>query len=413
MRIKASVLATLAMTATAGAATAGANPGDAMDADGVRALVAELIADAESRSSLLQNGATAGHNGNFFLASADGDFTLNLSGQLKFRYTMNFNDDDTVDDFTPGFSAPRTSLRFEGQVFGDFGYAVQGVFSSAGGGFTLEDAYMHTDLGDGLILLWGQLRMPVLWEDILNVKNALAVDQSVVNAVFGQGRSQGVWLHQSNEDFRWWAGFSDGVMSANTDFGASPADWALTGRIEYKATGEWDQFNQFSSAPGSELGTKIGVAAHWQQSPDAPATPVTDVFAYVVDAMMTGDGWNAFAGFVGFHTEPGVGPDTDDFGFLLQGGVFVADDWEIFGRYDVVMPDSDRPGDDNFNTVTVGANYYIHGQAAKLTLDVTWYLDDVAGNDLVAGIAPNSSLGLMPSTEEDQVAIRAQFQLLF
>ena len=410
MNLKTQTLAIAALMTAAGGATALAAP---TTTDGVRALVAEMIADADSRSSLLQSGGTAGHNRAFFLSSADGNFSLNMSGQSQTRYTMNWNDDAAADDFTPGFNLPRTALRFEGQVFGDFGYAVQGMFSRAGGAFVLEDAYMHTDLGDGLTLLWGQLRMPVLWEDMLNEKYSLAADQSVVNAVFGQGRSQGIWLHQSNEDFRWWAGFSDGVASANTDFGASPADWALTGRIEYKAAGDWSQFNQFSSARGSEYAAKIAVAAHWQQSPDVPATSTTDVFAYTVDAMVAADGWNAFAEFVGFRTDPSGGTSTDDFGLVIQGGVFVSDDWEFFGRYDGVFADSARPGNDDFNTFTVGANYYLHGQAAKFTVDLNWFLNDTAGNDLVSGIAGANSIGLTPSAAEDQIAIRAQFQLLF
>ena len=417
MRNKTTSLTILALALAAGGTTAMAAPttttNSATDADGVRALVAEMIADAESRSSLLQSGGTAGHDGNFFLSSADGNFNLKMSGQLQTRYTTNFNDDNAADDFTPGFNLPRTALRFEGQIFGDFGYAIQGDFNRAGGTFMLEDAYMHTDLGDGLTLLWGQLRMPVLWEDMLYEKYSLAVDQSVSNAVFGQGRSQGIWLHQSNDDYRWWAGFSDGVNSANTDFGASPADYALTGRFEWKAAGDWSQFNQFSSARGSEYAAKIGVAAHWQQSPDVPATPDTTVFAYVVDAMAAGDGWNAFASFVGFNTDTDGVPTTDDFGVVVQGGVFVDDDWEVFARYDGVFADSSRPNNDDFNTITAGANYYIHGQAAKFSIDLTWFLDSTTGNDLVNGVAGANSIGLMPSAEEDQIAIRAQFQLLF
>ena len=413
MKIKTTTLAIVALATAAGGTTALAAP--ATDADGVRALVAEMIADADSRSSLLQSGGTAGHNGAFFLSSADGNFTLNMSGQAQVRYTLNFNDDVApVDDFTPGFNNPRTALRFEGQIFGDFGYAIQGNFNRAGGAFVLEDAYMSKDLGDGLTLLWGQLRMPVLWEDMLYEKYSLAVDQSVVNAVFGQGRSQGVWLHQSNEDFRWWAGFNDGVASANTDFGASPADWALTGRIEFKAAGDWSQFDQFSSSRGSEYGAKIGLAAHWQQSPDVPGGMTTDVFAYTVDAMAAGDGWNAFAQFLGFSTDPDGGTQTDDFGVVIQGGMFVSDDWELFARYDGVFADSSRANNDDFNTITFGGNYYIHGQAAKFTVDLSWYLDDTAGNDLVAGVAgAGNSQGLMASAAEDQIAVRAQFQLLF
>ena len=69
--------------------------------------------------------------------------------------------------------------------------------------------------------------------------------------------------------------------------------------------------------------------------------------------------------------------------------------------------------------MTLGANYYIHGQAAKFTIELNWYLDDADANDLVSGVDPNfgagvgTAAGLLASAEEDQVAISAQFQLLF
>lgn len=416
MKIKTSTLAIAAIAAAAGSSAALAN-----DADSVRALVAEMIADAESRSSLLQSGGTAGHDGNFFLSSADGNFTMKMSGQQQTRYTLNFNDEDAPrDDEVIGFSLPRTALRWEGQVFGDFGYAVQGYFSSAGGGFMLEDAYVHTEISDGIHMGWGQGRTDFLQEDSLWEKYSLAVDQSVVNAIFGQGRSQGVVFWGEQEDWSWSAAFTDGWRSANTAFGASPADFALTGRFDYKVAGDWDQFSQFSSARGAEYAAKVGGALHWQDGPDTPASNGVEQFGWTVDAMVEGDGWNAFAMIVGVSTDDDTtGLDTDDFAWLVQGGMFVSDDWELFGRFDMVSPDSDRAGDDDFSTFTVGANYYIHGQAAKFSIDLSWYLDDSDANDLVSGVDPNfggatgGGLGLLPSAEEDQVAIRAQFQLLF
>jgi len=416
MKIKTSTLAIAAIAAAAGSTSALAN-----DADNVRALVAEMMADAESRSSLLQSGGTAGHDGNFFLSSADGNFTMKMSGQQQTRYTLNFNDEDAPrDDDVYGFSLPRTALRWEGQVFGDFGYAVQGYFNSAGGGFMLEDAYVHTEIGDGMHLGWGQGRTAFLQEDKLWEKYSLAVDQSVVNAIFGQGRSQGVVLWGEQEDWSWSAAFTDGWRSANTAFGASPADYAFTGRVDFKIAGDWDQFEQFSSAQGAEYAAKVGGALHWQDGPDTPASSGVEQLGWTVDAMVEGDGWNAFAMIVGVSTDDdGTGLDTDDFAWLIQGGIFVSDDWELFGRFDMVSPDSDRAGDDDFSTVTVGANYYIHGQAAKFSVDLSWYLDDSDANDLVSGVDPNfggaagGGLGLLPSAEEDQIAIRAQFQLLF
>ncbi len=93
MNFKTSAFAIAALAVTAGGTTAIA--ASSTESDDVRALVAEMIADAESRSSLLQSGGTAGHDGNFFLSSADGNFTLKMSGQLQTRYTLNFNDDLT------------------------------------------------------------------------------------------------------------------------------------------------------------------------------------------------------------------------------------------------------------------------------------------------------------------------------
>lgn len=415
MKIRTSTLAIAVIAAAAGGTTALAN-----DADSVRALVAEMIADAESRSSLLQSGGTAGHDGNFFLSSADGNFTLNVSGQLQTRYTLNFNDENApFDDTVLGFNAPRTALRFEGQVFGDFHYAIQGLFSRAGGGFALEDAYVWTEMSEGVNVGWGQGRTGFMTEDSLFETKSLAVDQSVVNAVFGQGRSQGIVFWSQQEDWSWEAAFTDGFRSANTDFGASPADYAFTGRVDFKAAGDWDQFEQFTSAQGSEYAAKIGGALHFQDGPEVGPSDGVQQFAYTVDAQVAGDGWNAFAMFVGASTDVDGGADTDDFGWLIQGGYFVSEDWELFGRFDMVSPDSGRAADDDFSTVTVGANYYIHGQAAKFSVDLSWYLDDAAGNDLVSGVDPNygsgvgGGLGLVPGIEEDQVAIRAQFQLLF
>jgi len=419
MKIRTSTLAIAALAASAGGTTVFAAP--TTDADGVRALVAEMIADAESRSSLLQSGGTAGHDGNFFLSSADGNFTMKMSGQLQTRYTYNFNDENPpIDDTVSGFNLPRTALRWEGQIFGDFGYAIQGLYNRAGGGFTLEDAYMSTEVGDGMTLYWGQGRTSFLTEDSLYETKSLAVDQSVVNSVFGQGRSQGIALAGQEEDWSWEVAFTDGFRSANTDFGASTADYAITGRVDFKAAGDWSQFEQFTSARGSEYAAKIGGAVHFQDGPDTPVSDGVSIFGYTVDAMAEGDGWNAFAMFVGTTTDDdGTGLDTDDFGWLIQGGVFVDDDWELFGRFEQVFADSDRVNDDDFSAFTVGANYYIHGQAAKFSIDLSWYLDAPNGNDLVSGADPNSGsgtgsgIGLLNGIEEDQVAIRAQFQLLF
>ncbi len=414
-----------------GTARSGTDWPGATSADEVRALVAEMLSDAETRSSLLQSGAGAGHDGKFFLASPDGTFRLNVSGQVQFRYTANFRDDELFDsdddgvadterdDFEGGFQTTRMALRFDGHIYEKFIYGIQGVFDRSGGRFTLEDAFAGYTFDNGLILIAGQYREPILWEEVINDTHALAVDQSVVNAVFNQGRSQGVWLHYQADDWRMWVGVNDGIRSANTDLGADPADIGATTRWEMKFGGDWAQFNSFSSPPDSEMAVKLGGGAHYEIGAHRPGVADFDLFAYTGDVMVQGDGWNVFAMGVGLYMDPDTGPSFNDYGFMVQGGFFVDEQLEPFVRYDVVVPDSDRAGDDSFNTVTFGANYYLHGHAAKLTVDVQWFLDDTVNNDLVSGVATGASgstgnrIGLLPSGEEDQVALRLQFQLLF
>jgi hypothetical protein len=75
-----------------------ASPGTALaepwsQRDEVLAIIGEMQADAETRSSLMQSTAS-NHDGKFFLASPDGAFRLNVGGQLQFRYNLNFRTDD-------------------------------------------------------------------------------------------------------------------------------------------------------------------------------------------------------------------------------------------------------------------------------------------------------------------------------
>lgn len=394
--------------------------------DEIRAVVADMLADADTRSSFLQSGGNAGHDGkHFFLTDPSDAFHLEIDGQIQFRYLATFVDDDPVvnpDDLESGFTTNRTALGFSGHVFDkELVYRVSGNFDRAGGGFNLEDAYVGHAFDNGLLLIWGQLRMPVLWEDVMNEKYAQAVDMSVVNAVFRQDRSQGIWVHYSADDWRGWFGFSDGIRSEDTDLLGDGSDWALTVRGEFKFAGEWSQFDDFTSPPGSNWGIKLGLATHWQDGPENSAIfPDTTLGAYTADLMLEGDGWNFYAAGVGLHSDPDGGDSTDDWGFIAQGGFYIPDtDWEIFARYDAVIPDSERPGDDTFNTLTAGVNYYMHGHAAKFTADVQWFFDDTVGNDLVSSIATGGAgsfgnrIGLLPSAEEDEIAIRIQFQLLF
>ncbi len=406
-----------------GTAFANQNAWSDQNADEVRALVAEMMNDAQTRSSLLQSGATAGHDGKFFMGSADGNFRLNVGGQIQFRYLANFRDgtfpdnpatdrDESDDDTTLGFQTRRTKIWFDGHIFDpNLYYKISGAFERDGGDFVLEDAYVGYKFDNGLNLRWGQFKLPFMREELVSSTKQLAVERSNTNEFFNQGRSQGVQVAWMNEQFRVTGAFSDGFRSANTDFNADPADYALTGRVEFLAMGDWKQFEEFTAFRGTANGLMIGGALHWEDDSEEVNNPVDDFVAYTLDASWQSDGWNLFGAITGASID-GDGPsgDNDTFGFVVQGGVFMTEDWELFGRYD--FTDGDTL--DDYSEITFGVNYYLHKQAAKFTFDVVWALDETVtstGGPTSAVISTGS--GLLASDDSDQFVLRAQFQLVF
>src|SRR5690606_17756650 len=149
---------------------------------------------------------------------------------------------------------------------------------------------------------------------------------------------------------------------------------------------------------------------------------------YTVDASAEFGGFNLFGAIVGqsFAGDddgaglPGGLEDADQFGVVVQGGAFVIPDkLELFARYEWIDFDgvfyrnssggtAGGTGDlaeDDLSIITLGGNYYFQKHAAKFTLDLQYALDPVP--------ATNTATGLIASDDDDQIAIRGQFQFTF
>jgi len=419
--------------------------------DEVRAMVAEMLADAESRTSLLQGGGSAGHDGKFFLASPDGNFRLNVSGQMQFRYVLSNRDGTDAtdpeqvqgeDDFDHGFEMRRTKLVFDGHVYSpDLMYKIQGAFDRNGGAFNLEDAWIGWRLDGGGVLKAGQFKAPFLRAELVSSKYQLAVDRSFATEFFTANRTQGIMFEQEMDNFRYAVSFNEGLSnstlaslgnsaipgSTNTqaagDFPSGDGtDWAFSGRAELLLGGEWGAFKDFTSEPGAALSHMVGAAFHVQGGAQRPGGDLDDVYAYTVDYSIEGDGWNGFAAFMGNSTDSGIpgGEDGDNFGFVAQGGLNLDEANEVFARFDFVSADDALVGEnDEMSMVTVGWNHYVHGHAAKLTVDLNWAFDEAFNPAVGTGVGDTArfinaeGIGFLGSNDSDEIFVRAQFQLLF
>jgi len=384
--------------------------------DASRAYAGDLLADANSRTSQL--------------AQTAGKFTVDVHGYMQFRYDFNHNDDNTVDkDNTQGFQNARTRLNVSGNLFNeDWYYFIQ--FGWGPDGETiLEDAYGSYKFGNGWEVMWGQFKAPFMREELISDKFLLAADRSQMWNTFTVGRTQGLQLGFEGQQARVMLSFNDGATNSNSGFlsaqnsdfvSPGEADYAFTGRVEFKWAGDWKQALDFTSFQQSPFFGMVGGAVHWQSGGDSFASPYplgttanVDIFGFTGDVSLEGDGWNAFAAATYTHVDPDGGTSTNNWGFLVQGGVFVSPKWELFGRWDSIFPDSDfSPNDDNFNTITLGANDYImqDSHAAKFTVDFQWFLNNPASSSIVN---PNTLTGLLTTNSDNEWNIRAQMQLVF
>ena len=384
----------------------------------IRGIVTDVLADADTRSSLQGSGAGAGYNGGFFLSSADGNYSMKMNVLEQVRWTFNNRNDATAgEDQTWGFENKRTRLTFGGNmVDSTWSYKVAYYFAYSndvefgGDSPVLADAFVAKDLGNGLSMTVGQFKLPFSGEYGTDAGNLQFNDYSTVSNDFADGYGQGLMFTYSADAFRAAVAYVNGLNETNADFAAgSPSDeYALTGRAEFKLSGTWDQFNNAMSFRGEEMGVLIGAGLNWADSNTAGAG---DIFGATVDVTVDFGGANVMGAFYWDNNDDAAaGSGENPYGFTLQGGVFVSDDWEVVARFE--YGDADTDADDNdFSTLTFGANWYMAQNTAKLGLNFGYAFDEIGAT---WGTAASGNNWLDDADGEDgQWMLQAQMSFSF
>lgn len=377
----------------------------------IRALVHDVLADADTRASLLTDEIVAGHDGKFFVASADGNFRLNIGGQLQFRFVYNSQSQSPDDDDRWGFENRRTKLRFSGHVVDPtWKFNVLGAFNRDGGDLKLQTAAITKVLGDNWEVRIGQFKPPFMREASVSSRRQLAVERSLINAEFGQKRAQGVKLSYEDDLLAVQVMYGDGFGTANTPALERDTEFAITGRAELLVAGRWKQFNDFTSPIGDDLGLLLGAAVHYENDEFGTDDVEEELLTMTLDGSLEVGGWNAFAAFVyrTIDVNGGGVPSPDQFGFVVQGGFFfVPDEWEVFVRYE--WGDLDEPDQDDLSVITAGVNRYFAKHALKWTTDIGLGFDPVSSDWASSGAGWRTDA----PGEDTQIVLRSQLQLLF
>lgn len=300
-------------------------------ADEIRGLVADVLADADTRASLLQSGASAGYDRGFIINSADGNYMLRVNGQLQVRWVYNTQDSAAPGDSDRwGFENRRAKLRFSGHIVDpSWKYVVQGAFANAGGAggggdFEAEDVYVAKTFDNGWTLRGGQFKSPFLREELVGSSRQLTVERSLVNERFTTDRTQGLELNYAGDNLRFAVMGHDGQRTDNLPALSYDTEFAMTGRLEWLAVGNWSQFEDHTSWRGEEYGAMVGIAANYEVQEygtgdslfidvngdgidDTPNDNEVETFGLTVDASVEGGGWNLFGAFVYQSLDPNFG----------------------------------------------------------------------------------------------------------
>jgi hypothetical protein len=396
--------------------------GSPVSADEVRAIVAQVLADAEGRSSLAGDDAVAGFDGRFFLADPASGFRVSMTGEYQARYLATFGAEEEGsgdDGFESGFQVQNVRLDFRGKTQGDlFEFRVMPAYERGSGDLSLLDAYVDTKAGEFRVR-FGQFAIPFTREFIVSPTRQVGADRSVTDMVFRLNRSQGVMVMRDWDRVRVTGALTDGARALNTDYdNEGEADIAVSGRGEVRVLdGAWKQYDTAFARRDDVAGLLAGLAGHWQRdgrtsSPSAFEDDA-DLFQGTCDLTWKAPGWTIAASGFARHVDGDA--SLTDFGVMAHASVVVAERIDVFARYAHLWPDGDRPGgSEDFSTVEAGGSWSLvpGSPVARITAQVVW-APDAQGDSASIVSAPNTSAGILPDDSGGQVTFLVQVQVVF
>ena len=280
----------------------------------VKQIVAEMMADADTRASLVGSGLYVGETGDgFTISNAEGTRLLKIGGQLQFRYIYNTGDqdedEDDIDEHKSGFDFARAKIGFDGQ-YDEMKYGVGLALDPHSDDIRLERAWVGVNLTDDLYVWGGRYKDRYLAEETVHSANQLAVERSLVNEVFTRGYVEGVaaeWM--VNDNLRVGVSIDDGPRSGEdrTDededegpglrFSDDRNDFAISSRIDWKVAGDWNQSWMPRYSASAQDYSFIGGGIHYQEGETGTESDNFSRLGYTIDAQCKHSGVSLDGGF--------------------------------------------------------------------------------------------------------------------
>ena len=244
-------------------------------------------------------------------------------GFLQFRWMYN---SVSPTGSQMGFNVRKAVIGLEGEVADNWNFVLSGEWVPDAS-FDLRDAYITTDF-DGVGFTAGRFRMPFMAEWQVNEPQLLGNDYSLIAYTFGQGRSEGVQLSHSMNDFKFLVSYNNGFEQENEVLFNNDT-WGMSGRVEW--TGMQD--------------LTVGAALAYNNTDSYHNLNWTVDGNYHITSQ-----WFAFASYTGRSDDV----NGDGWGVLVQTGYEYDENLTLFGQYQV----GDITGSvDLLSVLSAGATY--------------------------------------------------------
>jgi hypothetical protein len=282
----------------------------------------------------------------------------------------------------------------------------------------------------------------------------VSATRSTVDELLSVGRSQGIQVSTRGSDLYWAAAISNGGsdnilagVSGNSGVfpvGTEPMNnpywnnentFSITSRVEYKLAGAWSEFSEMTSPMGESEGILLGLAGHYQTSAYNPSVATSGTgnnqwVSVTADATWNFGGASLFAAAYYTNTEtkwtdtlaggtvPRIQGTTNMLGLIVQGSMYLAPKWEVFGSYQYLdqgnTPEQLTGAEagqklpaSSGSIFTVGANWYIDGQ------DLRWNVQMGYAFNQITPYTATLDSGFRPTASDYDFVLMTQLQLQF
>lgn len=384
----------------------------------------EALQNAERQSN---RGSTENFTAGFvtgrglYLGSEDGTFLFHPWVLSQFRNTTTHRSRISrgVYDTQNGFEVRRLKFGADGHVASpNFSYSFNLAVDRHTGAVSLEQAWASYRFdGTPFAFRAGQFKDPLDHEQLSSNRFLPAVDRSFIDDQFAnaEGYVKGVTaIYDPATNIRAEGGFTGGYKNSNTNFQSYPtnaANWGTAGRVEYKAFGNWRDYERVSAYGVPARSLVFGAGADYTEAGH------TGTLTHVVDAQYQSvNGWSLFAAYLGRYQRGIAAKDvkgrgnvaTYDPTFRFQAAWALDPHWEPYGRFEYVHFNGHEftaGTQTNVQIITAGANYYLYGQSARLSFDLSY----LPGGSPVA----DDGFGILVDNRHGELIGRAQLTVVF